>query len=76
VTLSERLARVREHSAVDPCFCEGPWYDLSPEERPDSILAREHETGQNGCTYRLLAERPEWLRRGTFRRDHTDRTAY
>ena len=34
-----------------PCFCLGPWRGVDPADRPDSALAREHESGSEGCEY-------------------------
>lgn len=38
-------------TATAPCFCEGPWLDVEPADRPASGLAREHATGDAGCIY-------------------------
>jgi hypothetical protein len=32
-----------------PCFCEGPWRDIDPADRPESVLSREHVIGSAGC---------------------------
>jgi hypothetical protein len=52
--LRERLAQ-REQS--EPCFCEGPWRDEAPSDRPESVLAREHELESAGCERLRRVER-------------------
>jgi hypothetical protein len=29
----------------DPCYCDGPWSDIEPENRPETVLEREHVRG-------------------------------
>jgi hypothetical protein len=63
MTLRERIA-ARE--ANDPCFCEGPWRDIEPGDRPETALGREHELGGRGCERnygRSPRREPEWMRR-------------
>lgn len=33
---------------ADPCWCAGPWRDVEPADRPDT-LEREHPVGSAGC---------------------------
>lgn len=50
----------REHGASDgptPCFCAGPWRDIDPADRPDTVLAREHALGGPGCEPMTLSKR-------------------
>lgn len=34
-----------------PCFCEGPWANVEPMDRPETRLGFEHVEGSNGCVY-------------------------
>lgn len=36
----------------DPCFCDGPWLDIQPGDRPESRLDQEH---QRGCVVNDVA---------------------
>lgn len=32
-------------TTFEPCYCEGPWADIAPENRPETVLEREHVLG-------------------------------
>jgi hypothetical protein len=32
-------------STREVCFCDGPWSDIEPENRPETVLEREHTLG-------------------------------
>lgn len=38
-------------SHVRRCFCEGPWANVEPMDRPETRLGFEHVEGSNGCVY-------------------------
>jgi len=59
-------------TATNPCWCEGPWIDTEPADRPETRLGREHEQGADGCSRlprRLWCERNE---SSTSAHGHTD----
>lgn len=46
------------------CYCEGPWADIEPENRPETVLEREHTLGAiinatARCEYAAQPHKPE-----------------